>query len=458
MNPPPNLSRVRWTCLAILMAGLVLRTAVFVYLAPQNNDNHFAVIQAIYQTHQIPHSSQFNQAYHPPLYHLLAAPLLGLGGAKTVQGLSLVFSLATLLVVFLLLRRLGWLDERLKPWCLALPAFHPQFIIYTLLISNDTLAILLGALIFDQAARCLERPTLARQAALALYLGLGLLTKFTFLAFAPAVALFLLLLNARAGLPPRARAARLAGLLLIAAAVGGYKFADNAVRYHNPFISNLDFPYEWIESQRPTWRGPATLLDVNVLKLAANPVISPVTAHSWPLMLYGSFWYSYIPECSFRSNRTPYRAVGSLIDLAALAPTILMLAGLCVWLRGLARGGGGEPDWPAEKRILGGTALLVLAFNLVIVEQAGWKYDVWSVFQGRLFFPSYVPILFLLHEGLRWAGRWRGAALGARIALAGLFLLFFFYLGLEMRMNALSPVDPNRWYFMTGHPVNMKAE
>ena len=417
------------------------------------------MIQAIYQTHQIPHSSQFNQAYHPPLYHLLAAPLLGLGGAKTVQGLSLVFSLATLLVVFLLLRRLGWLDERLKPWCLALPAFHPQFIIYTLLISNDTLAILLGALIFDQAARCLERPTLARQAALALYLGLGLLTKFTFLAFAPAVALFLLLLNARAGLPPRARAARLAGLLLIAAAVGGYKFADNAVRYHNPFISNLDFPYEWIESQRPTWRGPATLLDVNVLKLAANPVISPVTAHSWPLMLYGSFWYSYIPECSFRSNRTPYRAVGSLIDLAALAPTILMLAGLCVWLRGLARGGGGEPDWPAEKTDFGRHR--ASRAGVQSGHRRAGRLEIRRLERhsraGSSFPPTSRSSFYCTRD---CAGRGGGGAPhwapGSRWPDSS--CSSFSISASKCGMNALSPVDPNRWYFMTGHPVNMKAE
>jgi len=98
---------------------------VFFRLGPFGNDNHIQVIQYIYQHHALPLSTFANQAYHPPLYHLLAACLLPFG-VKAVQALSLVFSLATLALGEWLLGRPDWLDERVRPWCVGLLALHPN--------------------------------------------------------------------------------------------------------------------------------------------------------------------------------------------------------------------------------------------------------------------------------------------------------------------------------------------
>ncbi len=98
---------------------------------------------------------------------------------------------------------------------------------------------MIGTLLFYQAARCLEQPSLRRQLLLAVILGLGLLTKFTFLAFCGPVALFLLLLNAGT-LPTRALAIRLVVLLSLAAVLGSYKFVENTIVHGQPFINTLD--------------------------------------------------------------------------------------------------------------------------------------------------------------------------------------------------------------------------
>lgn len=434
-------------CRIVLLAGLLLRLAVFHYLPPQNNDNHYEVILHIHNSLELPPTARYTQAYQPPLYHALAACFLHFGDVKTIQILSLLLSLATLILMHALLARLPWLDGRLRPWLLALPALHPQFVIYTLLVSNDTLAILLGTLIFYQAARLLERPTLRGQTALALCLGLGLMTKFTFLAFIPPVALLIILANVRSGAARRTRIVRLAGLLALSVAVGSPKYVDNAIRYGRPFISNLDFPHPWIAIQRPTWRGLSTLFDINVLKLARRPTYSDSTGHSWPLMLYGTFWYSYIFECGFRTNRTCLSVLGSWIDLAALAPTLLMGWGVLIGLKRLLRQRGVAAWRPAPETALFLFSALSLLGILAMIIAAGWKYDVWSVFQGRLFFPAYAAFPLLLNDGWRRIRRCPALALGARLDFALLFVLFLLYFGFEMRMATLFPVHPTQNFF-----------
>lgn len=430
--------------LYVLIAGLLLRVFVFFILAPQNTDAHFEIIRHIYLNHALPNSAVYNQSYHPPLYYLLATFFLNFGAFKAVQSFSLILSLATLILFFNLLRRLPWIDDRLKPWCLALPAFHPQFIQYTLFISNDTLAIFLGAAIFDQGWRCLERPTLRHQALLAALLGLGLLTKITFLAFIPPVLLLLIASAARAGIPPRTLALRLAGLILLAALIGGYKFAENTFYFGRPLVNNLDFDPGWARFQRPFWIGPATLLDINLLKLLKFPVISSATIHSAPLLLYGSFWYSFIPDSSFRTNLTDLKWLGSAIYTLACVPTLLMLIGAlrCFTNRNLSR-------------IYFVFAVSVLLLNLALVALAGWKYDIWSIFQGRLLFPAYFALVLLLGEGLGWAARRRWLLRVAGAALAGLFFVFAFYYCAEARLAVKMPVPAN-CLIMPMNPIDMR--
>lgn len=450
-------------CLAILIIGLVLRTIVFYYLPPQNNDNHYEVICYIHNIHQIPPAAVFNQAYHPPLYHMLAAVFVHFGDVITTQYLSLLLSLTSLLILYRLILRLPWLDERLKPWCLALPALHPEFIIYTLLVSNDTLAILLGVFIFDRAAHCLERPSLARQIVLALGLGLGLLTKYTFLAFILPVALLIFIVNVRASLTPRTQALRILALLLMAATAGGYRYVDNALRYGNPLISNLDFPNGWAAFQRPTWVGLSTLLDINIFKLVREPVITPSTAHAWPLLLYGSFWYSFFPEFGFLGNLTKLKILGRMIYLTALAPTLLMAAGLMLGLRAWIKNvrimanpsNRASAPWDG-RRVYEAFSLLVFLGILGLVMGAGWKYDVWSIFQGRLFFPAYMCLIMFLHEGLQRVARWRPIALGVRILLTVLFALFLGYFAGEFGLIVRHPVHPSVHFFENGFTLDMK--
>ena len=430
---------------AVLVGGIVLRLLVFVYIGYFNNDNHLSVIEYVSRVWLPPRAAQFDQAYHPPLYYFLSAPLFLLGSLPVVQGLSLLLSILTLCLIAALLRRLPRLDEKLLPWCLALPAFHPQFIMFSLFISNDTLAIFLGALVFYQSWRVQAAPSSGNCTLLGIFLGLGLLTKAVFLVFVLPLILLVWSVVRRSDFPFTKVLARVSVFAFIVTAVGCYKYVENFAVYGNPLLSNLDFA-PWAAEQRPTWIGLRSLLDFDIFKLVRNPIASVATAHSYPLMLYGSFWYSFVPDSTFRGNLIPpFDRLGSIIYLLALCPTVLSLIGASRIVRsfaGLSFDRSAENERAANRIIYDGALLLTLLLNLFLVVSVGWRYDVWSVFQARLFFPSYFAILIAFSAGLEWSAQSRAHFALVRAFLFALFGVFLVYFLTEVYLTTRYPVSP----------------
>ena len=430
---------------AVIAAGIVIRVVVFANMGYFNNDDHLSVLEYVSRYWFPPHADQFNQAYHPPLYYFLAALFFRWGNLPAVQGLSLFLSIATLLIIARLLRQLAWINERLKPWCLALPALHPQFIMFGLFISNDALAIFLGALIFYQCRRLQLTPSFSNHVLLAIGLGLGLLTKAVFLVFVAPLLLFIWMTGRRQALPAPLLS-RLASFFAIAILLGGYKYVENFILFGSATVSNLDF-WQWTAEQRPTWIGIRSLFDVNILKLVRDPVVSASTVHSYPLMIYGSFWYSLIPESTFHGNLiAPFNRLGSMIYLAALGPTFLMAVGASRMAMATIRLGfrtATEHNPADQSRIIyEGTLLLTVLLNLVLIVSVGWRYDVWSVFQGRLLFPSYFALILALNSGMEWAESSRRKSNAVRCFMVALLVLFLAYMIVEIRLATLYPVNP----------------
>jgi 4-amino-4-deoxy-L-arabinose transferase-like glycosyltransferase len=400
--------RERAWLVTILCVGLLLRVVVFFFLDPLNNDGHYYVVRYIRLLYALPPANTavptdngtiyLAQAYHPPLYYLLAVPWDAVFGAKGVQLFSTLLSVANLLVLYRLIVGLPLITSAaVRVACVAFVALLPQFVIFGSFISNDTLSYLIGSLIAWQSWRYIVRPSPPRLLALAALLGAGLLTKGTFLAYVPPLLALVLLVELR-GRQSRTRATkRVIAFILLAGALGCYKFVENQVNFGRPIVHNLDFDYDWIPPQKGTWQGPRTLLDVKVWKLVRSPRLSSATRHSYPLLLYGTFWYSHIRESNFQSPASA-AYVAPFIYLFAIVPTLLMLIG---WWRIIAS------RTADEERIFCITCAALLAFNLAIVIAAGVKYDVWSCFQGRMLFPSMFPIILALAAGLELATRTR---------------------------------------------------
>src|ERR1700735_549289 len=72
------------TPMVLLIAGIIARCAVCLYLDPSNNDNHIGLIKYLVQHTTFPPLETNMLAFHPPLYYWMAAPLFALSGSDKV--------------------------------------------------------------------------------------------------------------------------------------------------------------------------------------------------------------------------------------------------------------------------------------------------------------------------------------------------------------------------------------
>lgn len=373
-----------------------MRIAVFYAAGPFNPDRHDQVIAYIAEHHALPVSNELSQSYHPPLYYVLAAPFWDSQDTRPVHFISLLFSCINLWLIRLLLNRpmlMPHFGSRL--FAMAIAGFLPQFVMFGSFISNDPLTLLVGTLIFGAAAGYALQPTSGRLVLLGVMVAVGLLTKGTFILTGPALVLLVASIEASRG--PRMLVQRVVIFCLVFVALGCFKYVDNWIRVGWPIVHNLDMGGEIYESQRGTWKGPQTIYDIDVTKLIRRPILQVRNTYSYPLLMYGTFWYPHIPDSSFVGSWHGYKWVGSLIYAVAVVPTLIFLGGLVRGIGRTIRALTG-PSKPRD-RILA-IAVLLLLSNVTVVIAAGVKYDAWSNFQSRLCFQSMLPILVLFGAGM----------------------------------------------------------
>jgi 4-amino-4-deoxy-L-arabinose transferase-like glycosyltransferase len=411
---------------AILWIGIVIRVLTFIVLSPDNDDQHSAILKFILQFHRLPHALDGpNEAYSPPLYYLLASPLLALfKSTKGAQILSLALSIGTLLILHRLIYHSGIIQsQRGKFYAFLVAAILPAFIIDALYVSNDALAIFLGALSLLQAHRLAESPDWKQLVLLAILTGLGLLTKAVFLAFIPCY--LVLVCMAFRPRPWKETARRAAVFLILAVALGSYKFVDNFLCYGDPFVSNLDIrPMPpWVLQQQSSYKGWRSYADFDVARLVTAPrPFSGQNNGSYPVLLYGTFWYPFWYQ---RMNR-----FGSLIYLLAPLPAGVFLIGLIALARRAPKAFQAISRREASGVTLAAltttyVSLAVFLANLALLLGSVAKYHVWSIMNSRLLFPALFGALVAFAAGAELLGRWRlpkFALAGVGLLLAGLLL------------------------------------
>ncbi len=422
----------------LLTLGVLARVLTFWFLNPANNDDHFSVIQFLVANRRLPLMTEISQAYHPPLYYLLTAPLLEVCGTeKAVQFLSLSLSIGSLVILYILIYRSGLIRGRLPQlYSFLVVCFLPQFVTYTLYVSNDTLAIFVGALIVWQSLRFIQAPGWKESLLLAILTGLGLLTKATFLAFVPVLFALVVFMFIKRGSPAKASWAASA-FLAIVLSVGSYKFIDNFQRFHDPFVSNLDLPDKWVIEQKAHYMGLRSYLDFNVIHLIRSPTTSyyavenNYTVPGYPVLLYATFFYQYIPESNFTGNRhVPFKYLGSLIYAAGLVPTVVFLiglAGLGKKFSPFIRTFDPHNVWECGELCVYMAVCLLLS-NCVLLFAAVLKYHVWSIMQARLLFPSMMGFIGAFGAGVEIVCRKARVASMLNISMISLAVLFGLYL------------------------------
>lgn len=432
----------------LLIVGIFIRVTTFIFLAPGNNDAHIDVVRFILAHHRLPLNTELEQAYHPPLYYLIATLFLKLFGTdKGVQLLSLIFSIATIGVLYVLIYKVKLIQEpRLQFYSFLLACLLPQFVMFSLYVSNDTLAIFLGALLVLQSYRFIARGTFREILLLAVLAGLGLLTKATFLAFVPVLAALVVFRYFKADSTVKGCWAA-AGFLSVALSLGSYKYVDDYLRYRNPFISNAD--HAWALKEKQEYMGVRSYVDMNILQLLKSPTdLKPGgTASAFPILAYGTFWYQYIPESNFIGDvHRPSMYLGSLIYAVAIFPTVMFVIGLCglAWrLPAFIR----TFDYRDSKdcaTLLQYLAVCLFLANVGLMVTALAKYHLPSISQARLLFPAFAGALAAFATGLEIIQK--KAILGSlgRTSVILLCLLFGLYLATEIGYQVIAA------YF---HPV-----
>jgi len=451
----------------LLFSGIALRIVVFLFLAPLNGDPaHLDVLDYMVQYHALPSVTENYQSYQPPLYYLLAAPLYGItGSVKCAQLLSLVFSILTLVIVYRLLYTKRLIaNEHARQYAFILACALPQFVQFGLYLSNDSLAICLGALLILQVVRYVASGSLRDLALLGLVTSLGLLTKATFLTFLPVLFFLVLWVGLRrSDSLPRAWATAFA-VLVLSAGLGSYQFIRSYRETGHPFFSNLDPADPWSVKQAESYRGPASFLDFNFSKLLRSPVLSSQTDGAYPLLLFGTFWYQHIPESNFVAGRVLLSRLASAMYLLGLIPTALFLYGLFRVLKDLPlhlsgvpppesepsprnpSRAGEESRTPKQSRqpndslvVARYAAVFFLLLNFVLLLAVTAKYHVWSIMQARLLFPSFTGGLVAFGAGAEALTRHKAATVLLKATMTALVICFALYLSSQIAWQLLAP-------------------
>jgi len=426
----------------LLLAGVAVRLLTFLFLNPQNNDRgHYETVQFIVQYRALPLTGVTTISFHPPLYYVLAAPFEWLTRSpKGVQFFSLVVSIATLCVFYRLIYTEKLITgEPHRSYAFLIPCFLPQFVMFGLYVSNDTLAIFLGALLILQTSRFLHHPGWDQTRLMAIVLGLGLLTKLTFLAFLPIIVGLVLLVRLRTGHNLVKSAAPAIGLLFLALVIGGYKFIENSIYADGLFATGLDnFPaaMQRLRDQQATYRGINSFLDVNLGRLLVSPTVSRVTEGSYPVLLYGTFWYQHFPESNFISGNTiPYlRLLGCLIYVVSFVPTLVFCAGLgvLVWKSWRVLGQFDLGRQQDKNALVAYVSLSLLLASVAMVVAMAFKFQSWSFVQGRYLFPSMFGFVVTFTAGITMISRVRIFAVLMDRAMQILIALWAVYLATEI--------------------------
>ncbi|HEV7348370.1 ArnT family glycosyltransferase [Telluribacter sp.] len=345
---------------------------------------------------------------HPPLYYLLATPFFlfdHLTSQKVTQFLSLLLSAGNLYILYLLARKL-FSDVLVRNISFLLAIFLHSYVTFSLYVSNDTLTFFIGSLLFLLLHRYIYKPTQSNEVALAVVMGLGLLTKGTFLAFGPVLGMVVLLSLWKKETATRIIVFRLLVFGFLSLSIGSYKYIENYYAEGRPIVHNIDF-FQYMPAD--TYVGLKSIYYFNLKRLVRNPTFfqgDPFLEHVYPIIFYATFWYKFSePFNGFElGSRTSFKYIGSLIYLVGLVPSLLIILGFLKksvssvrFLRTMKE----SSDSLFAKKLEEGAWLSILLLSVILVIIAGLKYNVWVCFQSRLFLQAFFSVMWLLYVGLK---------------------------------------------------------
>ena len=198
----------RWNPAKVSLCLLVLIVLLWVALFANNLpalprligfdvDGHLEYIQLLLNNRRLPLPFEGFETYHPPLYYVLSALLLGAtslsvnddAGVLLLRLQGLAFGIANILLVWAALGRLFPERPQKRMMGLTLAAFVPPSLLLTQFVSNEFLAATLVTAAFYLCLRLLQssNPSLLLFLGVGGCLGLALLTKVTTVLAVPCI-------------------------------------------------------------------------------------------------------------------------------------------------------------------------------------------------------------------------------------------------------------------------------
>ncbi len=416
-----------WLALAALWVALFVYNQGLHQAWGFDANSHRVYIRAVLQEGRLPLADEGWQTYQPPLYYLLAAGWLALGGHTAVfqegvdwlRWLGLAAGLLQIGFLLLALRELFPRRPGLVLLGFVFGASLPVNLTLYPLITNETLAATLASGSLWWAVRMLRRRLdgFGDHAVLGVFLGLAMLAKFS--ALIPLVLVIGVLIAQRCLDEParwRRHLGRAATTLAVVLAVCGWHYVRVAIHFDgNPFVGNWDDV-----SGQAWWQDPGyhVLEDYTRFGLALErPLMSAVAGV--PDALYSTlFGDGMVSGVGRIHTPTPWNLERMAAGYAlAVLPCLALLLGVVVGFVDFVR----KPR--AERflmlAILGATtyALLNMTLRLPFYAQAKAFYGLSALVPLTFCFALGFDVLLLRRRwlallGMAWLLAWAGLAFG----------------------------------------------
>jgi hypothetical protein len=340
--------------LCALGVGILLRLSMaLLYDARIGFDfnAHWPHIQYIATRHALPPLDFNTTAPHPPLYHLIAAAVVGRGlDAGALGWMAALWGMVRLVLVWVGLEK--WLPEsRLaRVVALALAAVLPAAAHLDGMITNETLVMLMSAAVFvvvPSAVKGARTGRIGPMLALGVLLALALMSKVSASVLIVSVGVAIALEIARTRPPSAwrallARARPLIAGALVLAAVAGPWFVRNLALYgraapsaYEGSLKRNQAPYEAMPyfDRRPL--GFYLAWNLGIYTHPLYPAGIKPDARFFPVLLASTFndyyVYSYSGGGRYRTDRSVSAAAVTLGCLSVGAGTAIALVTVLAW-------------------------------------------------------------------------------------------------------------------------------
>jgi hypothetical protein len=428
---------------------------VLAFLNTEANDDHITVIRWIAERHSLPAREDCWSCYHLKFYHILAAGIYSLFGAR--EGIIAVQLFNVVLGFFILLLSWKFIDRQAissqwKKFSFALLALNPCLIGINIQITNDTLEILSGVSATYFFCLFVQEKKPRYGALVILSLLVAAFTKATGLVLMAVVALLLLLWI----LPEKSAAIRKAYLVFLACLALAFLFIFPSAGYYSYYRKYNTLPttaFQWdppraaffekTEIGHPGVRSVAEcFFTFPIIGMLREPMINneltgyPLHRTSLWSQLYGRtvfMHFDYWPP-GWQSHDRLLLWVGRLLILSGLFPLLILIWGFLVSLWDVVR--------LAAKRTAESESLVHVAFAAALLAGViSYSYDLreYSAMKSIYIFPALISFVYFFVRGLSIMGK-KGLMKGFLVfdlsALIGLSVCDVVYLIWQLQHQA----------------------